>query len=201
MVQDPGLKPFGEFLPTSAPSLRRGSRPPKARPQSWPPDISSVPAPGPLLEYFSAPVHRNPGRLVWRIIPTPSSIQSSPHRPQRWCWGGVLWRLWILPSTSSLPSADKIYSKPYCLPCIHYSAYYLYHLATNMYLVLGFSTLLSYTFHWLVYTPCFSAIYGTIKCKDSCSNPQILYPLRRQLSCALNFITANNMNNKNNLLF
>ena len=74
MVQDPGLNPFGEFLPSSAPSLRRRGRPPRARPWSQPPVLGSVPAPGPLLEAVSAPVHRNPGCLAQGVLPTPSSI-------------------------------------------------------------------------------------------------------------------------------
>ena len=38
--------------------------------------------------------------------------------------------------------------KPYCLSRIHYSVYYLYLLLTNIYLVLDFSTLLSYALQW-----------------------------------------------------
>ena len=78
MVQDPGLNPFGEFLPRSAPSLWRGSRPPRARLWSWPPVLGLVPAPGPLLEAVSAHVRRNPRRLVQGVLPTFSSIPSPP---------------------------------------------------------------------------------------------------------------------------
>ena len=55
MVQDPGLNPFMDILPRSAPKLGRGYRPPKGHPRSRPPDISLVPAPTPLLEVASAP--------------------------------------------------------------------------------------------------------------------------------------------------
>ena len=83
MVQDPGLNPFGEFLPRSAPTLWRGSRPPKGCPWSRPPDLGLITAPTPLLEDVSAPVRRIPQRLVRRILPTPSSTPSPSCRPRR----------------------------------------------------------------------------------------------------------------------
>ena len=59
-VQEPGLNPFGDILPRSAPSLPRSSRPCWARPWSRPPDLGSFPALGPVLDTVSAPVCRNP---------------------------------------------------------------------------------------------------------------------------------------------
>ena len=50
MVQVPGLNPFRNFLPRSAPSLRKSGRSPRARPWSWPPVLGSIPASSPVLE-------------------------------------------------------------------------------------------------------------------------------------------------------
>ena len=83
MVRDPGLNPFKDILPRSTPKLQRGSRPPRGRPQFQPPDLGLLPAPAPLLEVASAPVRRNPPRLVRRILPAPSSTPSPPRRPWR----------------------------------------------------------------------------------------------------------------------
>ena len=70
MVQDPCPNPLKDIMPRSAPTLRRGSRPPRGRPWSGPPDLSFVPSPTSLLEDVSAHVRRNPRCLVWRILPT-----------------------------------------------------------------------------------------------------------------------------------
>ena len=83
MVQDPGLNPFKDILPRSASKLRRGYRPHRGCPRFWPPYLGLVPAPAPLLEVASAPVGRNPPRLVRRILPAPSSTLSPPCRPWR----------------------------------------------------------------------------------------------------------------------
>ena len=64
VLQDPGLNPFKEFLPRSAPSLQSSSRPPWACPWSWPPVLDLVPALCSVLEAVSAPVRRNPRRLA-----------------------------------------------------------------------------------------------------------------------------------------
>ena len=83
LVRDPGLNPLKDLLPRSAPKSRRGYRPPRGRLRFRPPDLSLVPAPDPLLEVNSAPVCRNPPRLVRRILPAPSSTPSPPCRPWR----------------------------------------------------------------------------------------------------------------------
>ena len=81
MVQDPGLNPFGDFLPISAPSLRKSGGPSGAYPRSQPPDFGLVPAPLPVLETVSAPVLKNTRRLAQGVLPTLSSKPSAPHRP------------------------------------------------------------------------------------------------------------------------
>ena len=83
MVWDPGLSPFKDILHRCAPKLRRGCRPSRGRPRSRPPDLSLVLAPTPLLEIASAPLRRNPRRLVRRVLPTPSSTPLPPRRPRR----------------------------------------------------------------------------------------------------------------------
>ena len=63
----------------------------------------------------------------------------------------LLWRPWMSPS-SSTQDLFKPYFKPYCLPRIHYSVYYLYLLLSNIHSVLDFSSLLSYMLHYNEFT-------------------------------------------------
>ena len=116
MVWDPGLNPFREFLPRSAPSLQRGSRPPRARPWSQPPVLSLVPAPGPLLEAVSAPVHRNPQHLARGVLPTPSSIPSPPRKTSEMMQGGSPVAALNVPFHISCSVCGRDLFKPYCLP-------------------------------------------------------------------------------------
>ena len=64
-------------------------------------DLGLVPSPTPLLEVASAPVCRNPRRLVWRILPTPST-PSPPRRPRDDAGGGALWWPCCTPGLSTV---------------------------------------------------------------------------------------------------
>ena len=98
------------FQGVSAPSLWKGSRPPRARPWSWPPVLGSVLAPGLLLETVSAPVHRNPPcwlKELYLLLPLYHHFLVDLGDN---AGGGALWQLWMSPSTSAFLSAEWIYS-------------------------------------------------------------------------------------------
>ena len=81
MVSIDCLKPVLPVLNPQQPP-RRG-QPPTTHPPSRSPVLGTVPALGPVLEAVSTPVGRNPLRLAWQVLSTPSSIPSAPRQPRR----------------------------------------------------------------------------------------------------------------------